>query len=89
MGDVVCFQSPQHQHKQLIKRVIAVNYMHTPQRVRVHSHLLREEDYKLLHVMEECAINSSTVNGSTINSNETVRIDRDHLARWREVPAGA
>lgn len=109
-GDVVCFHSPQHRGRQLIKRVIAVHHSaDTPQLVRVHSHLHREEDDKLLHVLEECATHTAAAKNSastphsastnsasthdniTINGqgSETVRIDRDHLARWREVPAGA
>ena len=77
-GDVVCFKSPTHPGRQLIKRVIAVNHAAAPQHVRVHSYTLREEDDTLLLAMQQCAATSDHV----------PRIDRDQLARWREVPAG-
>lgn len=92
-GDVVCFKSPTHPGRQLIKRVIAVNHAAAPQHIRVHSHTLRAEDDKLLQLMHQC--NEQDTDEDARDEGDRgegeqhpPRIDRDQLARWREVPAG-
>jgi inner membrane protease subunit 2 len=84
VGDVVCFKSPTHPHRQLIKRVIAVHHAGP---VRVQSYTQREDTERLLHVLAQGALDSTSDTSDSTPLGDT-SLTRDHLARWTEVPAG-